>query len=78
MTRFLLFIGISEFAVIAGIVLLLFGGKKMPEIMHGLGKGVNVFKKGTNDVLEPLNEAKKQILDDIQSDNQVTKDIRKG
>ena len=39
-------IGTTELLLIAGIALLLFGGKKLPEMMHGLGKGVKEFKEG--------------------------------
>ena len=41
-------IGFQEIIVIALIVLLLFGGKKIPELMKGLGKGVRSFKDGMN------------------------------
>ena len=40
----------QEILVIALIVLLLFGGKKIPELMKGLGKGVKSFKEGMNEV----------------------------
>lgn len=40
--------GTTELIVIALIVLLLFGGKKIPEMMKGLGKGVKSFKDGVN------------------------------
>ena len=43
-----------EWVVILGAVLLLFGGKKIPELMHGLGKGIKSFKQGMNDVSEEL------------------------
>jgi len=47
MTKLLLFgLGMQEIIVIALIVLLLFGGKKIPELMKGLGKGVKSFKDG--------------------------------
>ncbi|MDO4190937.1 MAG: twin-arginine translocase TatA/TatE family subunit [Bacteroidales bacterium] len=46
----LLFIGTTEILVIGGIALLLFGGKKLPEMMRGLGKGVKEFKEGMHDV----------------------------
>ena len=47
MTNLLLFgLGTQEILVIALIVLLLFGGKKIPELMKGLGKGVKSFKDG--------------------------------
>lgn len=39
-------LGMQEILVIALIVLLLFGGKKIPELMKGLGKGVKSFKEG--------------------------------
>ncbi len=42
-------IGGGEIIVIALIVLLLFGGKKIPELMKGLGKGVKSFKEGMNE-----------------------------
>ena len=41
-------IGMTEIIIIALIVLLLFGGKKIPELMKGLGKGVRSFKDGMN------------------------------
>lgn len=41
-------IGMQEILVIALIVLLLFGGKKIPELMKGIGKGVRSFKDGVN------------------------------
>lgn len=42
-------LGTGEIIVIAVVVLLLFGGKKIPELMRGLGKGVRSFKEGLND-----------------------------
>ena len=46
MTSQLLFIGTTELLLISGLALLLFGGKKLPEMMKGLGQGVQSFKKG--------------------------------
>lgn len=43
-------IGMSEVLLIALVVLLFFGGAKIPELMKGLGKGVRSFKDGMNDV----------------------------
>ena len=51
----LLFIGTTELIVIGGIALLIFGGKKLPELMRGLGKGVKEFKEGMKDVKEEIN-----------------------
>lgn len=44
----LLFLGTWEIILIVLVVLLLFGGKKIPELMKGLGKGVKSFKDGVN------------------------------
>ena len=53
-----LFIGTTELLLIGGIALLLFGGKKLPEMMKGLGQGVKSFKQGMNEpVLEENTEA---------------------
>ena len=46
----LLFLGTWEIIAIVLVVLLLFGGKKIPEMMKGLGKGVKSFKDGVNGV----------------------------
>ena len=56
-TIFLLFgsLGGPELLIIVFVILLLFGGKKIPELMRGLGKGVNSFKKGMNEVEEEIN-----------------------
>lgn len=56
-TNFLILgIGGPELLVISLIVLLLFGGKKIPELMKGLGKGVRSFKEGMNDVENTLKD----------------------
>lgn len=60
MTR-LLFIGglgMQEVLLIALVVLLFFGGKKIPELMKGLGKGVRSFKEGMNNVEKEIDEIK--------------------
>ena len=50
------FVGGWEIIVIALLVLLLFGGKKIPELMKGLGKGVKSFKEGMKEVEEDVKE----------------------
>ena len=56
-TNFLILgIGTQELLIICVIVLLLFGGKKIPELMKGLGKGVKSFKDGMNDVENTLKD----------------------
>ena len=54
-------LGMGEIVIIALIVLLLFGGRKIPELMRGIDKGVRSFKEGINDVKEEIN---KPIEDD--------------
>ena len=51
---FLQNIGIGEIVIIALIILLLFGGKKIPELMRGLGKGVKNFQDGVKGVEDDL------------------------
>lgn len=50
------FIGTGELLLIGGLALLLFGGKKLPEMMRGLGQGVKQFKEGMKDVESTINE----------------------
>ena len=58
-------IGTQELLVIALIVLLLFGGKKIPELMKGLGKGVKSFKDGMKE------------LDDVTEDKNSSDEVKK-
>ena len=51
-------IGAPEIIFIVLIVLLLFGGKKIPELMRGLGKGVKSFKEGMNGIEEDVKNEK--------------------
>ena len=51
MNGLLLFnLGAGEIVIIALVVLLLFGGRKIPELMKGIGKGVRSFKEGMNEI----------------------------
>lgn len=52
-------IGYQEILIIALIILLLFGGRKIPELMKGLGKGMKSFKDGMNGIEDDANETKK-------------------
>ena len=56
----LLFLGTWEIIIIVLIVLLLFGGKKIPELMKGLGKGVKSFKDGVNGIETENGERKEE------------------
>lgn len=50
-------IGTWEIVAIVVVILLLFGGKKIPELMKGLGKGVKSFKEGVKEVEKEIDEA---------------------
>lgn len=45
-----------EWIIILVVILLLFGGKKIPELMRGLGKGVRSFKQGMQDAKDEINK----------------------
>ena len=49
-------IGSGEVIIIALVVLLLFGGRKIPELMRGIGKGIRSFKDGMNEVKEEIDK----------------------
>lgn len=78
MTYIPLFIGNIrgwEWLVILLVVLLLFGGKKIPELMRGVGKGVRGFKEGLHDVKEEINrpvDAESSKADDSKTDSAST------
>ena len=58
-----LMIGTWEIVAIVAVIVLLFGGKKIPELMKGIGKGVKSFKQG-------MNEVEKEIKDIDEDYNQ--------
>ncbi|HKM30592.1 MAG: twin-arginine translocase TatA/TatE family subunit [Bacteroidales bacterium] len=63
MVKLLLFgtVGATEIIIIALVILLLFGGKKVPELMKGLGKGVKNFKDGMKGIEDELSEEKNDL-----------------
>ena len=61
-------IGVWEWVIIALVVLLLFGGKKIPELMKGLGKGVKSFKEGLNEVEKDIKDVDATLKDDKSGD----------
>ncbi len=81
MLSMLLFISGQEIFVILLVVLLLFGANKIPEIARGLGKGMNEFRKATDEIKKEMNDHTgdlkkdfKEINDEIKN----TKDNLKG
>lgn len=57
-------IGATEIILICAVVLLIFGGKKIPELMKGVGKGVKSFKEGMNEPTEE--EMNRRVEEEIQ------------
>lgn len=53
--------GIWEVLLIAFVVLLIFGGRKIPELMKGLGKGVKSFKEGMKDVEKDIKDIDNEV-----------------
>ena len=66
MSNFLLFgtLGATEIIIIAFIVLLLFGGKKIPELMKGIGKGVKSFKDGMNGLEDEIRDTTNKDIEE--------------
>ena len=60
----------SEWIIILVVTLLLFGGKKIPELMRGLGKGVKSFKQGVDEAKEEINKAKEEINEPVEKKQQ--------
>ncbi|AGY53645.1 Twin-arginine translocation protein TatA [Bacteroidales bacterium CF] len=62
MNHLLLFgsVGATEVIIVALVVLLLFGGKKIPELMKGIGKGVKSFKDGMKGIEDDIKETNKE------------------
>jgi len=57
-------IGATEIILISAVILLIFGGKKLPELMKGMGKGVKSFKEGIN---EPTEEGmNRRVEEEVQ------------
>jgi sec-independent protein translocase protein TatA len=63
-------IGPWEIVIIFLVVLLLFGGKKIPELMKGLGKGVKSFKEGVNEAEQEIRDTKAQIDKPVEPQKQ--------
>lgn len=57
-------IGATEIILICAVILLIFGGKKLPELMKGMGKGVKSFKEGMSEPTEE--EMKRRVEEEIQ------------
>ena len=69
-------IGTTEIVLLAGVALLIFGGKKLPQLMRSMGKGVKEFKEGIQGApehfQEGMNEGEEVINNPEKPDNQTT------
>lgn len=66
-------IGTTELILIGALVLLLFGGKKLPELMKGLGQGIRSFKQGMN---EPVKEEKPIVDNEVKLPEETTSETK--
>ena len=74
-TKPLLFgsLGFWEMLLIVLVIVLLFGGKKIPELMHGVGKGVKSFKKGMQEVEDNIKDVAKELESDASDKDNESK-----
>ena len=68
MFAFIPSLGMPEILVILLIVLLLFGAKKIPEVMRGLGKGIREFKKADQDAVDEIATLTEETPSETESD----------
>lgn len=61
-------IGTSEMLLIVFTLLLLFGGKKLPELMRGLGRGIKDFKNETASLTDEIKKADNELMEDLRSE----------
>ena len=66
-------VGPWQIVIIALVILLLFGGKKIPELMHGLGKGMKSFKEGMNEVEKQIEDIDKDMDKAAKSPDKIEK-----
>lgn len=59
-------IGTQEVVIVLVIVLLLFGGRKIPELMRGLGRGVREFNDAKNNVKKEIEESSNDVKNSVQ------------
>jgi sec-independent protein translocase protein TatA len=61
--------GLTELMIVGGIILLLFGGNKLPQLMRGLGQGITEFKKGVRGIEDEIEDASKKPVKSSKSDD---------
>ncbi|MBQ2531339.1 MAG: twin-arginine translocase TatA/TatE family subunit [Bacteroidales bacterium] len=66
-------VGPWQVVIIALVILLLFGGKKIPELMRGLGKGMKSFKEGMNEVEKQIGDIDKDMESTAKTPDKIEK-----
>ena len=66
-------IGAPELLIVLAVVLILFGGKKLPDLARSLGRSLGEFKKGKDEGEKLANEKVKEIVDDIKKEDEPEK-----
>ena len=66
-------VGPWQVVIIALVILLLFGGKKIPELMKGLGKGMKSFKEGMNEVEKQIEDVDRDLNSPAKSPDKIEK-----
>ena len=66
-------LGVTEIVLIIAVVLLLFGGKKIPELMRGMGKGIREFKDASDGVKREIHNNINSVTNDVDLGNPVPK-----
>ena len=66
-------VGPWQVVIIALVILLLFGGKKIPELMHGLGKGMKSFTEGMNEVEKQIGDIDKDMESTAKTPDKIEK-----
>ena len=66
-------VGPWQIVIIALVILLLFGGKKIPELMRGLGQGMKIFKEGMNEVEKQIGDIEKDMNEPAKSPDKIEK-----
>lgn len=64
--------GVGEIVIIALVVLLLFGGKKIPELMKGLGSGVREFNSAKNSIKNEIEDGMKETKSEVKPETKET------
>ncbi|WP_020402201.1 Sec-independent protein translocase subunit TatA/TatB [Gracilimonas tropica] len=66
-------LGAPEILIIAIVVLVLFGAKRIPELARGLGQGIKEFRQASNDIKKEIEDSSRNINDAVNKDETTSK-----